>query len=97
MVGGMAQTQLSRKLRRAREELGLTLSQAVKLMPNTGYGTLQNLEGNATLLGERRSPPDPGAIQFKTVVDLVTTYWPAIQAKDIMPGAVISFDFPEQP
>jgi hypothetical protein len=76
---------LAVKLIEARESLGLTLSEAVDQMPNTGYGTLQHLEGRAKMNGALRTPPEPSTIQIRTAVDIVYVYWPAIQLVDLVP------------
>jgi hypothetical protein len=80
---------LSEKLISAREDRGWTLSEAAEKMPNTGYGTLQHLEGRSRKEGALRSPPTPGSIQTRTAADLIVAYWPAIKLKDIVPGLPI--------
>lgn len=79
----MAVTQLGRKLRKAREDAGLGLNEAVKRMPHTSYGTLYHLEGR----NSKVRPASPSEVRVKTVVDIIVCYWPAIRLRDFMPAA----------
>lgn len=75
------ETKLSRKLIYAREMAGLSLYQAAARMPNTSYQTIWHLEGRA----KDKEPAGGPDVKLKTAVDIVTTYWPAIQLDDFIP------------
>jgi len=97
MVTGMARSTLSRKLIRARETLGLTLSQACERMPNTTYGTLYHLEGRAKSGGKLRAPAVGEEMQLRTAVDLATVYWPDVALHDLMPSSKLDFEYRDPP
>ncbi len=77
----MPKTLFSKKLIRAREGCGLTLYQAAQRMGNTSFQVLWHLEGRS----KAQKAPRSEKITFATAVDIVCTYWPAIQVSDIYP------------
>lgn len=79
---------LSQRLIHAREMAGLTLYQAAARMPDTSYQTLWHLEGRA----KDKKPASGPDVALKTAVDIVTTYWPAINLQDFIPLTSVRFE-----
>lgn len=80
----------SEQLVLARENTGLTMVQAAKLMPRTTYQQLWYLEGN----DKRRPPNSAERVSFATMVDIVTVYWPQLSLGDLLPDAGLEFYAP---